>query len=407
MPLPCGFTGREQSAWRLGVVDARDTSLAVGARIITFMRVAHIEAGRHLYGGAAQVGYLLAGLTARGIDNVLLCPQGSELRAAMPAARSVELPMRGELDVMLLPRLAGALKGLKPDLVHVHSRRGADLYGGLAAALAGAPAVLTRRVDSAEPAAFARLKYRPYRAVVVLSRAIERQLVEAGVPAEVVVRIASGVDTQRYRPAPAARERLRESFGLARDALVIGVVAQLIERKRHSWLFDLLPPLVRDWPQLRVVCFGRGPLERRLRTELGERGLTAHVVLAGYRADVPELLPGLDLLVHAADREGLGLALLEAASAGVPVVACAVGGVPDVVVAGETGVLVPSDDGVAMALAVRALLAAPDERQRLGTAARRHVERRFDLSSVVAAHHSLYTRVLGNRAQAAASVVPK
>ena len=368
------------------------------------MRIAHIEAGRHLYGGAAQVGYLLEGLTGRGVENLLLCPPGSDVGAAAPAALVRALPMRGELDVMLLPRLVRELRRLKPDLVHVHSRRGADLYGGFAAALAGVPAVLTRRVDAPEPAVFARLKYRPYRAVVALSRAIERQLVEAGVSRERVTLIPSGVDTQRYRPDAAARERLRAGFALPADALVVGVVAQLIERKRHSWLFALLPELVREWPALRVLCFGRGPLEQRLRAELDERGLADRVVLAGFRADLPALVPGLDLLAHPAAREGLALALLEAASAGVPVVACAVGGVPDVVVDGETGVLVPRDDAAAMVRALRALLASPDERRRLGAAARRHVERRFDLGRLVAAHHSLYTRVLGERAASPAPV---
>ena len=323
--------------------------------------------------------------------------------ASGPAALVRPVPMRGELDFTLVPRLAGELKRLKPDLVHVHSRRGADLYGGLAAGLAGIPAVLTRRVDSPEAALLARLKYRPYRALVALSREIERQLAEAGVARERIVLIPSGIDTQRYRPDAAARERLRTAFALPDDAIVIGVVAQLIERKRHSWLFSLLPELVREFRQLRVLCFGRGPLERRLRAELAERGLARHVTLPGFRADLPALVPGLDLLVHPAAREGLGLALLEAASAGVPVVACAVGGVPDVVVDGETGKLVPREDAAAMARVLRALLAAPDERRRLGAAARRRVERRFDVGSLVAAHHSLYARVLGERAASAAA----
>jgi glycosyltransferase involved in cell wall biosynthesis len=367
------------------------------------MRIAHVEAGRHLYGGAAQVNYLLEGLTGRGVENLLLCPPGSELGAAAPAASVRALPMRGELDVTLVPRLAAQLKRLKPDLVHVHSRRGADLYGGFAAALAGLPAVLTRRVDAPEPR-YARLKYRPYGAVVALSRAIEEQLVAAGVARHRIVRISSGVDTQRYRPDAAASERVRALFGLRPDALVVGVVSQLIERKRHSWLFELLPELVRECPELAVLCFGRGPLESRLRSELDARGLVKHVVLAGFRRDLPALLPGLDVLAHPADREGLGLALLEAASAGVPVVACAVGGVPDVVVDGETGVLVPRDDAAAMARALRALLAAPVERRRLGAAARRHVERRFEVGRLVSAHHSLYTRLLGERVAAAAPV---
>ncbi len=368
------------------------------------MRIAHIEAGRYLYGGAAQVRYLTQGLTGRGVDNVLLCARGSEV-GAVAAAQVVELPMRGELDVALLPRLKRELKRLAPDLVHVHSRRGADLYGGWAAALTGVPAVLTRRVDANEPAALARLKYRPYRVVVALSRAIERQLLDAGLPAERTALIPSAVDTQRFRPDPAARERLRAAFGLPGDALVVGVVAQLIERKRHAWLFSSLAPFVREEPRLRVLCFGQGPLERALRSHVENLGLRERVVFAGFRNDLAELVPGFDLLVHPAEREGLGLALLEAASAGVPAVACAVGGVPDVVVAGETGVLVPRDDTSQVSGAVRALLADEGERHRLGAAARRHAERRFGLGTLVAAHLSLYARVLGEPVAAAEPTV--
>jgi glycosyltransferase involved in cell wall biosynthesis len=190
---------------------------------------------------------------------------------------------------------------------------------------------------------------------------------------------------------------------LPADALVVGVVAQLIERKRHSRLLAVLPNLLWGCPQLRVVCFGRGPLEARLRRQLTRLALTDCVTLAGFRHDLPELLPGLDLLVHPAEREGLGLALLEAASAGVAVVACAVGGVPDVVVDGETGVLVQRDDAVALRDAIARLLGAPQERRRLGAGARRHVERRFDTARLVAEHLALYTRLL---AEPAASPVP-
>ena len=364
------------------------------------MRIAHIEAGRHLYGGAAQVRYLIEGLAGRGVDNLLLCPAGSELGAAACPAHVVELPMRGELDVASLPRLARALKRWQPDLVHVHSRRGADLYGGWAAALAGVPAVVTRRVDAAEPALLARWKYKPYRAVIALSRAIERQLRDVGVDAERLVLIPSGVDTQRFRPDAGARERLVATFGLGSGVLVVGVVAQLIERKRHTWLFALLPELMRDVPQLRVICFGRGPLEPRLRAELARLHLTERVTLAGFRRDLPELVPGLDVLVHPAEREGLGVALLEAGSAGVPVVACDVGGVPDVVVDGETGALVPAADAAALRRALAALLGSQDERRRLGAAARRHVERRFGVVRLTAEHAALYTRLLGARAGA-------
>ena len=194
--------------------------------------------------------------------------------------------------------------------------------------------------------------------------------------------IPSAVDTQRYRPDAAARERLRAAFGLPADALVVGVVAQLIERKRHAWLFALLPELVRDWPQLRVVCFGRGPLERRLRAELAERGLARPGRARGFSHRSARALAGTrSARCIRPTAKGLGLALLEAASAGVPVVACAVGGVPDVVVDGETGMLVPREDAAALRRALRDLARVrPEERRRLGAAARRHVVRHFDTS---------------------------
>ena len=362
------------------------------------MRILHIEAGRHLYGGAAQVRYLIDGLGTEGVDNVLVCATGSALAAEPPAARVVPVAMHGELDLAMLPRLVRRIRAQHPDLVHVHSRRGADLYGGLAAAIAGVPAVLTRRVDAAEPKGFARLKYRPYAAVVALSRAIETQLAAAGVDDTRLTRIPSAVDTRLYRPDPSARERVLAEFGLRSDALVVAVVAQLIERKGHLRLFAVLRDLARAEPRMRVLCFGRGPLAKRLARAIDDHGLGEIVTLAGFRSDLPQLLPGFDLVVHPAEREGLGLALLEAAAAGVAVVACTAGGVPDVVEHGVTGVLVPVGDAVALRAAVGRLLAAPDERARLGAAARAQAQRRFGVAGMVAAHLSLYERVLAERA---------
>jgi glycosyltransferase involved in cell wall biosynthesis len=221
------------------------------------------------------------------------------------------------------------------------------------------------------------------------------------------VRIPSAVDTARYRPDAGARARLLAAFALPNDALVVGVVAQLIDRKGHDALLASLSELVRVEPTLRVLLFGRGPLEPELRARIAALGVGGHVTLAGFRADLPELLPGLDVLAHAAVREGLGLALLEAASAGVPVVAYAAGGVPDAVIDGATGVLVPVGDTAALRAALARLLAGRVERARLGAAARAHAERHFDIGALVDAHLSLYGRVLRERAARAAPTVAR
>jgi glycosyltransferase involved in cell wall biosynthesis len=252
----------------------------------------------------------------------------------------------------------------------------------------------------------ARWKYRPYAAVVALSHAIETQLA-AVVDAARIVRISSAVDTLRYRPDAAARARVLAAFELPEDALVVGVVAQLIERKGHETLLALLPEVVHEWPNLRMLVFGRGPLELALRAQIAARGLAGHVALVGFRADLPELLPGLDVVAHAAVREGLGLALLEAASAGVPVVAYAAGGVPDAIVDDVTGLLVPAGDAAGLRAALARLLAARVERARLGAAARAHAERHFGVDGLVDAHLSLYRRVLDERAARAPTTVAR
>ena len=367
------------------------------------MRIAHIEAGRHLYGGAAQVRYLLGGLADSGAESFLLCPPGGELGAAVPAAtRVVELPMRGELDVALLPRLVRALKALRPDLVHVHSRRGADLYGGMAALLAGVPCVITRRVDTVEPVLLARLKYRPYRRVIALSRAIDRQLRDVGVPAERLTLIPSGVDTQRYRPDSSARARLRAAFGLPADALVVGVMAQLIERKRHSWLFAQLPQL---------VARAAAGLRRVLRPWAARAAVARRACRAGFGG--PCRARGLSrrrAAVAARSRRARASGGARGAGAG----------------AGRGRQRRSGRRRVRGRRCARCRRRRRDWRARrprrhcgflycarglarfacraatLGAAARRHAERRFDTARLVNEHLSLYTRLLGERAGAPA-----
>lgn len=349
-----------------------------------------MEAGRHLYGGARQVGELMAGLAAQGVANTLVCPHEQPLAASLPAADVIRLPIGGELDVALWARLRRHIARVKPDLLHVHSRRGADWYGGWAARSERCPAVLTRRVDAAETPVMARLKYRPYRFVVAISRCVESQLQTVLADSARLRMIPSAVDTRRFRPDATARRRVVGAFGLPAEAPIIGVAAQLIARKGHRYLFDRLPELIRRRGELSVVCFGRGPLERRLKRHVASLGLEGHVHFAGFRDDLPNLLPGIDLLVLPAQREGLGLVLLEAMSCAVPVVAAPSGGIVDVVDSGTEGLLVPLEDARGWVRAIDELLADPARRARMGAAGRARVEREHTVEQMASRYLALY-----------------
>jgi glycosyltransferase involved in cell wall biosynthesis len=358
------------------------------------MRIVHLEAGRHLYGGARQVEHLINGLSELGVDNVLVCPHRSAVAETNVPADIIELPLRGDLDVSQTVRLARVLRSRPISLLHVHSRRGADLYGGRAAQRAGIASLITRRVESFEPAAWLHYKLRPYARIVAISRAIERDLtVRAGLARHRVVRVPSAVALSTVQRRDSA-ERLRATLEIPEAARVIGTVAQLIPRKGHATLLRAFADATRRQPDLWLVIFGRGPREAPLRRWAEQLHINERVVFAGFRDNIAALMPGLDVMVHAAAREGLGVAVLEAMAAGVPVVATRVGGVPDIIDDGISGLLVRPGDTGAIAAAIERLLEDTALSQKLAERGRQHVASAFSIERMARAYLNLYRETL-------------
>jgi len=354
------------------------------------MHVVHLETGRHLYGGARQALALMRGLRTRGVLGTLACTAGSTVGAEAARLGLVvrELPMAGDLDPGFIGRFAALLRELQPDLVHVHSRRGADWLGGRAARRAGVPALLTRRVDRAE-GPLARLKYRPYARVVAISGTIRRQLEAVGLRPPRLALIRSAVEPALQEPAW-SRERLARECSLDPRCQLVGCVAQFIPRKGHAGLLEAWRTVAAACPQARLLLFGQGPLEGSLRRRVRALGLTGSVVFAGFHADLASFIGRLDVLAHAALEEGLGLALLEAQAAGVPVVAFRAGGVAEIVADGRTGCLVRSADTAAFAIALGELLQNEVRRKAFSAAAWDWVAREFRVGDMVEAYLTLY-----------------
>jgi glycosyltransferase involved in cell wall biosynthesis len=358
------------------------------------MRVLHVEGGRHLYGGARQVLYLLEGLALRGQTNGLICPTGSQIaEAAAPHAQVLVMPMGGDLDLALIPRIYRRIRDFNPDILHLHSRIGADVMGGIAGRLARVPVVHSRRVDNPEPSWGAMLKYRLHDRVIAISEGIGEVLLAAGLPRDKLRVVRSAVDFHAFGGA-CNREILRDRLGVPVTGPLIGVVAQLIVRKGHRFLLQALPALVEEFPELRVLFFGQGPEAKILERRIGISGLTNHVKLCGFRDDLPELLPCLDLLVHPATLEGLGVSLLQAASAGVPVIASRVGGIPEAVREGVNGLLVPPGDVEALGEAISKLLRDPDLARRLGRGGRVLMSAEFSIPAMVEGNLAVYRELL-------------
>ena len=358
------------------------------------MKILHVEGGAELYGGARQVLYLLEGLAARGVESHLACRGGSDLaREAASFATVHGITMRGDLDIGLVGRLGRLMDACRPDLVHLHSRIGADVMGGIAARRRELPVVHTRRVDNPEPRWLVARKYRLHDRVIAISEGIARVLRAEGLPEEKLRVVRSAVAAGRYAVSRSPH-RCRRELGLAEDTLAIGVIAQLIPRKGHQVLLDALPALRAAHPRLKVLFFGKGPLAGDLQEEIDRRGLAAQVRMMGFREDLAGLLPCLDLVVHPALMEGLGVSLLQASAAGVPIVASAVGGIPEAVQDGVNGRLVPPGDHARLAAAVHALLADRALRDRLGAGGQRLVREAFSVEAMVNGNLAVYRELI-------------
>lgn len=358
------------------------------------MKVLHVEAGKHYYGGARQVAYIIEGLTKRGVDNVLACPIGADIAAAIGDAAAVhQIAMGGDADIGMAWRLAKLIRAVRPDIVHLHSRRGADIWGGIAARLTGTTCVLSRRVDNPEARWQVALKYRLYDHVITISEGIRHVLLEEGLALQHVTCVRSAVDAAPYL-IPVERAAFLREFDLSPSAVTIGMVAQMIPRKGHRYLIDAIDTLRIDHPDVCVLLFGKGPLQAELQQEVAQRGLADIIRFAGFRNDLPHWLGGLDILAHPAEMEGLGVSLLQASAAAVPIVTSRAGGLPEAVAENVSGLLTPPGDVPALTSALRRLLDDATLRHQMGAAGRARILADFSLDAMVEGNLATYRKVL-------------
>ena len=356
--------------------------------------IVHLECGAHWYGGARQVLYLLQGLSSYPMRHVLVVNRDNRLaELAAPHAHVVALPMAGDHDLFLGWHLSRILRQHRAALLHVHSRRGADWHGLWAARLAGCPALLHRRVDD-RPAPATAWLLRRYDRLIAISAAVEHALLEAGAPPSRLHRIPSAY-------APLALPGLAPTSLLQPGGPHLAMVAQFIPRKGHALLLRALPGILEAFPALQLYLFGSGTLEGAMQALARELQVGDHVHFCGFREDLPALLPMMDLLVHPAEREGLGVAVLEAQALGVPVVASRSGGLVEAVADGHTGVLVPHGDVPALAAAIKALLGDEPRRMQMSQAGRHLIRERFSVAAMAEATAAVYAELLPGGARRA------
>lgn len=359
------------------------------------MKILHIESGKHLYGGAKQVQLIINGLQQRGVENHLICTKGAEIAKAVQDSGATIHPIHfpHEVSIPVIFRIKKIIQRIKPDIVHLHSRRGADTLGGIAAKLSGTPCVLSRRVDNTETALIFKPKYALYDKVISISQGIGDVLVSQGLSKDKLRVVHSSIHTSDYLKAY-DKTAFKQEFSLSDKAIIIGVVAQLIKRKGHRYLFECLPSLIKKHPNLHVLCFGQGPLLEELQQSINQLKLSKHVTLTGFRNDLDKWFGCLDLLVHPADMEGLGVSLLQTGATGVPIIASNVGGIPEIVIHEKTGLLIEPGDVEHLEHYINTLVSSAELRQRYGHALQQHIQKTFSIETMITGNLAVYNEIL-------------
>jgi glycosyltransferase involved in cell wall biosynthesis len=311
-------------------------------------------------------------------------PPGASLpsrvvRRVAKTARFIRTTRAGRYDIVdawLYPSdvLAAIARPLTGAPIVVSGRRNLDPHEGFGPAGPAVDAVAMRLTDIVVANSAAAAAY-----------AIEHERLH---PAKVRI-IRNGVEPiDPMRPDERATRRRELGFGA--DQTVIGCLANYLPVKRHELLIDAFASVVRSRPDARLVLVGEGPMREAIERRIRSHGLDELVRLHGSVEDPTGLLGAFDLMVQASRSEGLPNALLESAAAGRAIVATAAGGSDEVVVDGESGLLVPVDDVEALSIAMGHLLGDPELRARLGAAARERTSALFGMDRFVAEFGALY-----------------
>ena len=295
-------------------------------------------------------------------------------RARAAGLESAPIRMAGPVDLRALARLVRLIRRERVSLVHTHSSIDAWL-GGMAARLCRVPVGRTRHVSIAIRRGLNPVYRRLADRVITSGEAIRRLVVDSGVPAERVIAIPAGVNLESFPFGARAPETARE-LGLGHP--VIGSVAMFRGSKGHPQLLQAFAMVREKRPGATLLLVGDGIRRTWVEQLAREAKLSDAVVFTGFRPDVPALLATMDCFAQASTRtEGVPQALLQAFATGVPVVASRIGGIPEVVTDGVTGLLVESESVEALAAGIERVLDDPEPAAQRARAARALVEARF------------------------------
>jgi len=326
--------------------------------------------------------------------------------ARQAGIRAHSIPMRHKLDFGIITKLRDLIIKEKIDLVHTHGVR-ANLVGRLAARMAGVNVIVTTvhsLLVQDYPDLFSRLANTLIEKAsrnltthfIAVSEGLQKALVKQGIPQSKITVIYNGLNPELFLKPGISRGQWRKKAGFRPDVPLVAIVGRLHPVKGHRYFLKSAAGILKERADVHFLVVGSGPERDRLEEYTRKLGIADHVTFTGFVTDVSELMPDINLLVVPSLWEGFGLTALEAMVVEVPVVATSVGGLPEIVNHGTTGMLVPPADEAGLIRGITWMLDHPQEAAEMAAAAKTAVEKKFTARAMARRTEQVYWKQMQN-----------
>lgn len=323
-------------------------------------KILHISTPKSWRGGEQQLAYLYEELVEKGIEQYILCRKGGEMaiRGKAKGWNIIECSKQTAIDPLFARKVKSVCKQNNIDIIHTHDSH-AHSFAVMSATLFGnkTPIVVSRRVDFAiSKSSFKKYNHKNVKRILCVSNAIKALTAPDIKNKSVLKTVHSGIDLSRFPNDKKDCNKLRTKYGIPKEVAIVGNVAAIAPHKDYYTFLNTVEELVKRGVVAQFLIIGSGPLEEEVKAYCKEKDLNGNVIFTGFRSDIPEILPELDIFLITSETEGLGTSVIDAFACNVPVVATKAGGIPELVKHDKSGLLAEVKDFKELANQVERIL---------------------------------------------------
>jgi len=358
------------------------------------VKILHIDEQQTWRGGEQQACWLMEGLCSHGVEIYAVGRENSEFISRLKTIshiRTFTLPLHSEFDLYSAWNIANIARKNKIDIIHAHTSHAHSL-AILSTFFYTKPKIVVSRRVSFPPAKniFSQWKYNHIDLIIPVSYFVAKILKENGIAENKIKVVRSSIDLSHIDVPPYKKREL----GVDDNVKILLNAGALVPHKDHFTLLNAFAEVKKVFNNIVLLIAGSGLLQKDIQSEIDKLHLSPHVRLLGYRNDVPRLIRTSDMYISSSWSEGLGTSILEALASEKPVVATEAGGVSEMVINHETGLLVPNKNPQLLAEAIIYMLSHSEEATNMAKKGRKHVEDNFTVTRMVNETLSVYQKLI-------------